>query len=325
MCIYIINTQIMSEKKITPEHLTEDKTTLPPLFTPVPPQMTRQISEKSPDKISTPIVIPEKKFGYIDSHKLYYSVDEGAGTYIDIPIFYEYLREDLKKNLSRICLRRIKKIEFTYNETIPINEIIISFKIIDEHSSHDDMDIHISFHPPGITSTTHIRSVHGIINYSFYSNPQEKSLVISEISRSGYINFESSANCIINAINYILKNHYDKLFIPYYELSDEFNKDLNKKIAQYNNYISNIKNIDSYITYLTKHHTHRTPINRKQIDKMMIEKQCLYKDIINKLGKTPAEFIYELNNYYIELEDKYYKKYIKYKNKYQNLKIASLS
>jgi len=300
----------MSEKKLV---MTRDAKEWTPSIFPLPTRMVRQISQEPLQKTNTPIVIPKRKFGYVDSYKLYQTQDGGAGTYITIPHFYEYLSES--ECLSSCC----KDLKFNYNPTLPINEIIISFVI--QNDSGTDIPAHISFHPPGRQDSTHIRSPAGTINYVFVSIPEEKQLFIEKVNEEGRADFNKSAELIIECINYILEIYYDELFITHYPLLDEINIDLNKKIAQFNNYNSNVENIDSYIRYLSTHRTFGTEINRQKISEMLLEKESLYQDIMDKLEKTPEEFSYELDNHFVLLdEDAYYKKYIKYKNKYQNLK-----
>ena len=126
-----------------------------------------------------------------------------------------------------------------------------------------------------------------------------------------------------------MSDHYDELFIKYYNpLPDYINLDLNKKIAQLNIYNSNIQNINSYIDYLSKHHTFKTEENLTKRVVMEAKRKLLYENITAKLGAHPETFEDMLKKNYVILSDAdradpFFKKYRKYKNKYMSLKKKS--
>lgn len=283
-------------------------------FVPVP-ILKRAPSVPSPEIMTTPV--EEDTYDYFNVSKpIYYGEFFSLSEIIKISVFYEYLFGS--------CLNRFEGFEPVFRETIP-PEIIINFIL----RNNEDMgiDAHISFHPQSVVgNTTHLRFALGEIIYKFVNIPERKILRMQEISRSGIINekINSQITQIIQCINEILRINYDMIIVDrLYPFDPVLNEDLKHKTKQYNNYLTNYNNLSSYIAYLQFHSTLIEESKRKLILECQQKIQEINQDIFMKLGMYPYDFFNYINSIIKVTKDSadgYHKKYIKYKNKYLNLK-----
>jgi len=282
-----------------------------PPFAPI----KRTPSVPSPEIMTTPVAGYTYDY-YTLSKPMHYGEFLSLSQIIKISVFYEYLLGS--------CLHRFEGFEPVFRETIP-PEIIINFIL----RNNEDVAInaHISFHPQSVVgNTTHLRFPSGEIVYKFVNIPDRKILRMQEISRSGIINekINTQISEIILCINEILQINYDMIIIDrLYPFDPVLNEDLKYKTEQYNNYLTNYNNLSSYIRYLQLHSTLIEESKRKLILECHQKIQEINQDIFMKLGMHPHLFFNYISSIIKVPKDSasgYYKKYLKYKNKYLNLK-----
>jgi hypothetical protein len=279
-----------------------------PEFKPSTPELKMAPELKATPELKRPILVkqisqlPENE---IATPSIYQTMDGAAGAYIDIPNFYRYLQ--INKYLQRYCLN----IKFQYTPTYPIHEILIFFDF--KNNSGMLTKAHLSFHPPGRPDATHIKCGPVTYNYYFISDVYNRELYMKQMDFEEP-NPEVNLNKIIECINRIIYDNYDKLFIADYPFTED--QLLNIKIAQYETFKYNYANLVSYLDYLSKHETVGTNINNQKMRKTQQRMHELIADITGKLAMSPSEFDIYLN----EINSGYMKKYLKYKHKYLQLK-----
>ena len=235
---------------------------------------------------------------------------------INVPIFYECLK--------RSCLNTFEGFEPVFIETMP-PEIIINFIL--RNDKDESINTHITFHSQSMVGNeTHLRFALGEIIYKFINIPDRKILVMEEIKRSRIINdkIDLQITRIIQCLNEIFRDNYEDIVLELYvPLHPIINAQLKYKTEQYNNYLSNYNNLTSYIRYLQKHSTLMKESKRKLIVECEQKIREINEDIIMKLEMHPHDFFDFINSFQkLEKSSVYghYKKYLKYKNKYLNLK-----
>lgn len=277
------------------------------------PTLKKFPSDSSPEITTTPVVMDT--YDYIALEKPTVSREYSSlSEIVKVPIFYEYIR--------RSCLIEVEGFEPVFTETIP-PEIIINFILI--NNKEQRINAHISFHPHSpVGNTTHLKCTSGEIMYNFVYLPLEKILYMKPIYRSGIIDekMESQITRIIQCINNILRIYYDTIIIDIYiPIHMETNAYLKYKTEQYNNYLSNYNNLISYIAYLESHSTLEEESKRMLIIKCQQKIEEINNDIFIKLDMHPRDFVAYLNRFQkIPRSIPWRKKYMKYKNKYLNLK-----